>query len=41
MWWDRILAMEERDVNERVVEVADQERAHNEEEVMIIMVNVA
>ena len=41
MWWDRILAMEERDVNERVVEVADQERCHNEEEVMIIMVNVA
>ena len=41
MWWGRILAMEERDVNERVVEVADQERGHNEEEVMIIMVNVA
>ena len=39
--WGRILAMEERDVNERVVEVADQERGHNEEEVMIIMVNVA
>ena len=33
--------MEERDVNERVVEVADQERVHNEEEVMIIMINVA
>ena len=41
VWWGRILAMEERDVNERVVEVADQERGHNEEEVMIIMVNVA
>ena len=39
--WGRILEMEERDVNERVVEVADQERGHNEEEVMIIMVNVA
>ena len=39
--WVRILEMEERDVNERVVEVADQERGHNEEEVMIIMVNVA
>merc|ERR1712012_218169 len=32
VWWGRILAMEERDVNERVVEVADQERGHNEEE---------
>merc|ERR1711962_452213 len=32
VWWGRILAMEERDVNERVVEVADQERVHNEEE---------
>ena len=41
VWWGRILAMEERDVNERVVEVVDQERGHNEEEVMIIMVNVA
>ena len=41
VWWGRILAMEERDVSERVVEVADQERGHNEEEVMIIMVNVA
>ena len=41
VWWGRILAMEERDVNERVVEVADQERVHNEEEVMIIMINVA
>merc|ERR1712047_163489 len=30
--WGRILEMEERDVNERVVEVADQERGHNEEE---------
>merc|ERR1711953_559398 len=32
VWWGRNLAMEERDVNERVVEVADQERMHNEEE---------
>ena len=39
--WGRNLEMEERDVNERVVEVADQERGHNEEEVMVIMINVA